>query len=292
MHFVLALRSGCSSQIGCAHGPYGQFNILYTTDREPSKSSGEYYGGGRAKVTYFGECAVGVLVNDRPANLRLPTTGPAIPSVAGEGILSTPSTMRGKELLASIKNAVDNSPQKRILIFVHGFNVPFIDACQACAQLTYDVNYNGAATVFDWPSEGMLFGYAADEETAQWAAPHLAQFLRQMHKAVPDARIDIVAHSLGSRVVTYALHELQFEAPDTKFPIAHVIFLAPDIDVDIFRETTMRYIHPMSKFTVYGSSKDKALRFSKWLHNHKREGERPDQYTIDVPGSHSGPPLV
>jgi esterase/lipase superfamily enzyme len=68
-----------------------------------------------------------------------------------------------------------------------------------------------------------------------------------------------------------------------------VIFLAPDIDVDIFRETTMQYIHSLSTYTVYGSSNDQALRVSKLIHDHKREGERPDRYTIDYPADHKPP---
>ena len=95
---------------------------------------------------------------------------------------------------------------------------------------------------------------------------------------------------MGSRVVTFALRELQCEgALGDRKAFGHVVFLAPDIDVDIFRDTVMAHIHPVSAFTVYGSSSDKALRISKWLHDHKREGERPDRFTIDDLAKHEPP---
>jgi esterase/lipase superfamily enzyme len=141
--------------------------------------------------------------------------------------------------------------------------------------------------VFDWPSEVQLFGYLADEESAEWAAPHLAHFLWQVHVAAPEATIDIVSHSMGSRVVTMAMRDLDCQGlPGASKMFGHVIFVAPDIDVDIFRDTAMRQIHGNAVFTVYGSSTDQALALSKWLHHHKREGERPDQFTIDT---HSPP---
>lgn len=287
---VLIFHLVVISLAGCAATNYGSMTVLFATDREKATYPSDYFGTGRGLGATFGECKVGVATSGRPDLQGQETARPHLLRTNASGILSAPVEYIRPSFLGQIQTALAKSPQERILLFVHGFNDSYKDACSISAQLAYDVGFQGVVMTFDWPSKHTLLGYCSDEESAQWAAPHLADFLNSIRQAAPDATIDIITHSMGSRVVTFALLDMEFEGlkPGT-MKLGHIIFLAPDIDVDIFRQTTMRHIHTLSNFTVYGSSSDKALKLSRWIHEGKREGEKPDQYTEDSP-KHSANP--
>ena len=54
----------------------------------------------------------------------------------------------------------------RLLIFVHGFNVPFDRAVYSLAQLTNDSGIQAAPVLFTWPSLGRIYAYVYDRESA------------------------------------------------------------------------------------------------------------------------------
>lgn len=76
----------------------------------------------------------------------------------------------------------------------------------------------GLAIAFGWPARGSLrdcYARAAD------AGAHLATLVARLRMLAPDRPVDVIAHSLGARVVLQALHLL---APDD---LARVILLSP-----------------------------------------------------------------
>jgi len=76
--------------------------------------------------------------------------------------------------------------------------------------------------------------------------------------------IHIIAHSMGSRTLSYALQTLVNKgiAP----ALANVIFAAPDIDSERFAQFA-KAIHGIpQRVTLYASSKDRALELSSLLH--------------------------
>ena len=154
---------------GCASPKYGRMSVIYATDRDWNGKTSEYFGGGRTGPS-FGQCDVGVITSDRPTPTKYEIKRPTLPSASAVGVLRTPQRLNGKETLSAIQQAVAAAPKRQILLFVHGFNISFTDACSDAAQLAYDLNYQGTAMVFDWPSQARLFGYFADEESAQWVA--------------------------------------------------------------------------------------------------------------------------
>jgi esterase/lipase superfamily enzyme len=113
----------------------------------------------------------------------------------------TPATRTA--VLASIRNAVGRSSEQSLLVFVHGFNVPFGDAARRTAQIAHDLQYPGVPLLFSWPSNGSPAprAYKSDENDADWAVPHLSQFLQDVARQSGATKINIIAHSMGIETI-------------------------------------------------------------------------------------------
>lgn len=173
-------------------------------------------------------------------------------------------------------NAVDFFSQlqregtKKTLIFIHGYNVPFEDSIFRTAQLSHDIQFSGTALAFTWPSKGRLQSYVADEADAEWSIPYFAEFLQGVLKHQKDNDIYIIAHSMGSRVVSQALRTVN---PADSARIRELILAAPDIDADVFNEQILPAFKKHALMTtLYASTTDNALRASQFLHGNRRLG--------------------
>ena len=79
-----------------------------------------------------------------------------------------------------LSERVAGSPQKEVVVFVHGFNNSFEEAARKTAQLTWDLRFDGAPILYSWPSRNSLLKYTEDEDTVQWTAFHLRAFLDEL----------------------------------------------------------------------------------------------------------------
>jgi esterase/lipase superfamily enzyme len=145
-----------------------------------------------------------------------------------------------------------------VLVFVHGFNVSFKEAVQRAAQLVRDLNYDGPAFVFSWPSQERLLRYGVDRETADKSAESLAKFLQRVQEITGDAKIHMVAHSMGNRVLLPALASPLAAAVRPK--LGEVILAAPAVPMaecalwlDQLNQQGLRH------FTLYASKVDLAM---------------------------------
>lgn len=170
------------------------------------------------------------------------------------------------QFFSSLANAVNGSRNKEALVFIHGYDVSFDEAARRTAQLTWDLGFRGIPILFSWPSRGAKIMYSADEASALWAVPHLEQFLRMIARRSGATTIHVIAHSLGNRPLMYALQQitLQHSLSDSRFD--QIVLAAPDIDVGIFRQLATVFPSIADRVTIYASAHDKALEFSKILH--------------------------
>ena len=176
-----------------------------------------------------------------------------------------------------LSDSVGQTGQRRVLVFVPGFAVTFEDALRRTAQISYDLNYDGVPVAFSWQSKGEIdpLDYAADEATAEWSAPHLAFFLEDLVSKSGAKSVDLVAHSMGNRVLSRALQQIALtNGASAKFN--EVILAAPDIDRGVFLQLTDAMHAVSRRITVYTSENDKALRASMRLHSYPRAGEHAD----------------
>lgn len=171
---------------------------------------------------------------------------------------------------------------KQALLFIHGFNVSFDLAIRRTGQLAWDLDFPGVPMSFTWPSAGKLTQYTADESSAEFAKPHLAQVLVEIQKNTDIEKIHIIAHSMGTRVLTGALVMAKDQGFD--LDLNNIVLAAADIGVDEFKEEIMPKIYGSSKrLTLFANSGDRALQASSRINRTPRLGRSGDNIVV-LPG--------
>ncbi len=177
------------------------------------------------------------------------------------------------------------SGKRKVIVYIHGFNDTFRYAVRKTAQFAGDlglVTCDGTARclpiTYSWPAEGNLFGYIADEESAEWTQQRLEPFLRSLSRICHEenADLDIIAHSMGARVLIRSLADIANSCEHERGSghlVNQVVLLAPDIGKEVFDQYVERILPIVGHFTVYVSAKDQALSLSTILHGgHYRLG--------------------
>lgn len=192
---------------------------------------------------------------------------------------------------------------KRALVFIHGYNVSFAHAAARVAQLAKDTGYQGNVFLFSWPSLGAWRAYGADLDQAEQSEPYLESFLRMILNNPNVERLDVVAHSMGSQPTlrVLRLYSRLFEARGGSErrrrrgwgQLGQVIFAAPDVGRELFREQVRAILPVAEQITLYGSPSDCAMQGSRWArYGVRRAGDTADGAlvvdgvdTIEAPGS-------
>ena len=191
-----------------------------------------------------------------------------------------------EQLLAYVKErlAKSKSFKDHAFIFVHGFNTSFDYALYRTAQISYDMNFDGAPFVYSWPSGGKVASYTYDRGSAEQAEPHLAEFINLVVKESGAKSVSLIAHSMGNELLLRVLERLRPTVPQG-VEISQVILAAPDVDRDKF-DIIVRQITNFSKgVTLYAASNDKALSYSaRFWGGIPRAGDVPASGPMVVPG--------
>ena len=194
-----------------------------------------------------------------------------------------------------MEDTLVQSPDRDLLVFIHGYNVDFQSAITRTAQIAVDLPFEGVPVCYSWPSQGTLFGYTVDETNAAWTQTHLKQFLTELVQQGGANAINVIAHSMGNRPTSGAIVDMFQEGigtnKDGKF-LDRIVLAAPDVDADRFRRDLAPGLSDAAQLvTLYASSDDQALVASKKVHGHPRAGESGENMvvvsgieTIDVSG--------
>jgi len=176
------------------------------------------------------------------------------------------------------------------LVFIHGYNVPFEAAVQRAAQLVRDLNFDGPAFVFAWPSRGELLAYGKDRTMADESAESLAEFLAQLQQIKGVRTVHLVAHSMGNRVLLQSL--LKSASTPVRPELGEIVLAAPAVPQDYCAEwLTLLNQLGLRRFTLYASKVDvamwAALAFTERtvLAGHVKDGKpftHPGVDTIDI----------
>lgn len=255
---------------------YAVVPVFYATDRARAKKG--FYSGERSELE-LGVAEISIPANrsvgelDGPRWWRLEFRDDPRRHVA---VLSVEARER-EAFVADLRSALSQAPAPAVLLFVHGYNVTFVDAARRAAQLAFDLDYQGVPFLYSWPSAGRTLKYAVDATNVGWTAPHFEDVLRLVLDRVEPRSMDVIAHSMGNRAVVAALSGL---GSGSATKLRHIVLAAPDIDAATFRDLARHFPGRAQRFTLYASSRDRALWFSKRFNGYPRAGDSGESLVI------------
>ena len=268
--------------------------VFYATDRKPTGyiAPGKFYGGNRQadESLHLGTLDVSIPRDHRMGSLERPSVWKLEFREDPEKhvVLLSVVPKSEQEFYTELSAKVASSAAKDAFVFIHGFDNTFEQAAWRTAQLSYDLGFQGAPIMYSWPSKGQLSGYAADEDTIDWATPHLEKFLEALVERSHATTVHLIAHSMGNRALTRALSTIAEKHAGVPPMFHHVFLAAPDIGVGVFRQVAATFPSMAKDVTLYASSRDKAIIASERIHQGDRVGDSthicvvPNIYTIDA----------
>lgn len=182
-----------------------------------------------------------------------------------------------KDFNLKIKEAVQESPDKSLLIIVWGYRDWFQSAALKTAYTAYCLDINTPALLFDWPgNQGDGFrGYLAARNVAAESAEDLGRVVADVVRSTGAEKVWLLGSSLGCQVICDSLAWLSTQ-PDLiegKPKLSHVVLSAPDVSANAFDKKFSERIEKLSEhLTAYVSSNDRALLMSQWLNRSRRLG--------------------
>jgi esterase/lipase superfamily enzyme len=260
-----------------------QVKVFFATDRAPDAEGSAYYGVNRGDMSY-GITEVGIPPGhvmgrqEEPSLFKLESTADESKHIKVRNVI----TLTRDDFLKRLTEAVAESPDGKISIFVPGYNTEFLDTNRVVAQFANDLKFTGPVLIFSWPSQGSLTGYTVDETNAEWAQADFVQLLTTLLETIQAQNIYLVGHSMGNRIIGRAVTSLASDRPDGDLIVfREIVMIAPDIDADVFRlDMAPRLTRTGIHVTVYASSNDRALMASKAFHGYPRAGETGDGLVV------------
>jgi len=249
----------------------------YATNRMPTGSAepARFYGAEVASGLAYGRAVVTIPTTHKPGNIELPSVWrlERAPDPERHFVLKEVSRSGLDAVRAEMKARLDGTDTKVVLLFVHGYNVGFAEAAMRTAQLAYDLRFAGVPMFFSWPSAAQTTAYFQDAETAQLSEGAFDQVLEDL-AALPATDVYVVAHSMGSRIVTQVLKSRVERGRPTQH-LSELLLAAPDINAKLFRDVIAPRLARLerTRTTIYASSSDLALKASRAMHGFERVGD-------------------
>ncbi|MDJ0926251.1 MAG: alpha/beta hydrolase [Gammaproteobacteria bacterium] len=187
-----------------------------------------------------------------------------------------------EELFTALNELLAEHEDPDLLIFVHGANNNFYRSTAQAAQYRHFSGRHTVVLAFVWPSMENILRYGADVRNAMAAAPLLAQLIELTATRSNARYINLMAYSLGAKVVTSALEELRNNNRDedpaelkARLRIGEVYFAAADVDFQRFVQQLQSYKDIVGRVSLTVNMDDSALGFSAFVAGVSRAG-RPD----------------
>jgi esterase/lipase superfamily enzyme len=246
--------------------PSHQVQVLYATDRAPSDDSAWFQNKPDAHGNiHYGICNAGI----EPPSERDPIK-------VDKGFASDLQPYAtANELFSALKT----TPDPGVLMFIHGYQNSFKEACGTAAQVAYDTGFRGNVVIFSWPSKEKVGGYRDDEGTIAKSTSHVTEFLKAVSSSV-DARVNVLAHSMGNRALLAAVAAVG-NLPTVRSHLGNLVFVAADVDSVDFKTQVSPGL-PSKRATLYASSHDMALWASKVVYHDKKKRAGDADPEIDI----------
>ncbi|WP_337764402.1 alpha/beta hydrolase, partial [Sinorhizobium meliloti] len=236
-------------------------DMLITTTRGRSKVPGEMFTGERARAPAFANITVSIPPVRKVGEVAWPKKLPSNPATDFATLKADDLTRDGAKTW--LNTTVSKSPDRSVLVFIHGFNNRFEDSVYRFAQIVHDSGIKSAPVLVTWPSRGSLLAYGYDRESTNYTRNALESLFRYLAADKEVKEVSILAHSMGNWLTLEALRQMAIRNDGLPAKFKNVMLAAPDVDVDVFRSQIedMGSQHP--RFTLFVSRDDRALAFSR-----------------------------
>jgi esterase/lipase superfamily enzyme len=245
--------------------PTNIVNVLVSTLRAADPDPQIGYSGKRSPALSFAEVTVSVPADRAPGTLKF--SGRTTDLSTDFAALRLNRMNSRIDFIDRINQELATRPagDKRVFVFVHGYNVSFAGGVFRHAQLMTDYKVPGVAVSFSWPSADSVGLYLYDRDSAEFAREGLIETL-DMVRASNATQIVLLGHSMGGFLVMEALRTASLKG-DTRLlrDLEAVILAAPDIDVDVFNQQFNAIAPKPEPFIILVSAKDRALQVSQRL---------------------------
>jgi len=171
---------------------------------------------------------------------------------------------------------------KDIHIYIHGYRTVFESPILTTAELWHYLGNDGVFIAYSWPATPKALAYFSDAETAAVSSRHLRAFLRFLDRETDAARINVLAYSAGTRLLTRTLGDLALEDRTSVPSLGTAVLIASDVDRGILAgHLSDGLLEVVDQLVVYQSEADLALKVSRFLTNSGRAGQPldPDRLT-------------
>jgi esterase/lipase superfamily enzyme len=252
--------------------------LFFGTDRNVTGSAtrSAFFGEDRGHELVYGMCEVSIPRGHQPGELESPPMFRHFLERPDRhvALLSVTRKTPAQAFAGMAEKLAGRAPRKAF-VFVHGFNTSFEDAARRTAQIYNDVQFDGVALFYSWPSKANPKDYAYDANNADQSVAYLKTFLRELAARGGFDSITLVAHSMGNRALTRAFMELASDLPNGQLAVFdELILAAPDIDADVFRNDIAPALAAAgSPVTLYASSRDLAMVASQQFGGAPRAGD-------------------
>lgn len=202
-----------------------------------------------------------------------------------------------------------NAADRKVLFFVHGYQVKFEEALKLSARLSFDLNLKnpqaylpaddqqrsiaysfGQPFLFSWPNDESLLGFGTDRDrNAPAAAPFLAKALAAVitsstgpgEQTEKELEINLIAHSMGNRVLLESLHDLASDSSlrGRKFKL-RIIHAAAEPGQKLYNDKVDEFERSLAddiqrSVTIYSDADDFALASAEALASVEAFGRAP-----------------
>lgn len=259
-------EAGFLSPVPEAHLGAATHTILVATTRKRDDRAGTLFNGERADELDFARIAVSVPPGHEAGQIEWASTAPGDPKT--NFVVRQAGYLDGEKAFLKALNAqLASRPkgQRRVFLFVHGYNTMFAEGLYRFAQVIHDSKMPAVPVLFTWASRGQLAQYVYDTNSATAARDDLERTIRLILASDAD-QVDLLAHSMGNWVTVEALRQIRIGGglPHSS-KVGQLILAAPDIDIDVFKAQMRRFGKPKKPFVIVLSKDDKALGLSNFL---------------------------
>jgi esterase/lipase superfamily enzyme len=241
--------------------------LIATTRQRSSDDPGEMFGSERADAMSYAKIVVSIPPDDsrKVGRIQWPASPPGD---AQRDFVTVSTDYLDRRAFGSLITSVGKeSGRNRAMIFVHGFNNRFDDAAYRLAQIVKDSKAPVIPILFSWPSRGIvsLQAYQHDQESASQSRDDLEQLIEIVALSPRLSEVTIVCHSMGCALTLEALQAKSMRDRRISAKIRNVLLVAPDVDVDQFRDQMQLIGNSRPRFVLFLSQDDHALKISKSL---------------------------